>query len=125
MSLKDRITELFVSRPEITQKELAKACGIKPASVNDWLTGKTLSMKAETCLCVSKFFGINPQWLATGIGKKHADQLSARESELKKLDDILIMLPDEDFERIKTVCEELAKYSIQKKQKNNGTDKLP
>lgn len=48
--------------------DLARAVGVKPPSVSDWLSGKSKTMEGENLLKVSKFLGINPNWLASGNG---------------------------------------------------------
>jgi len=49
--------------------ELARAVGVKPPSVSDWLSGKSKTMEGENLLKASSFLGVNPSWLATGTGK--------------------------------------------------------
>lgn len=49
--------------------ELARAVGVKPPSVSDWLSGKSKTMEGENLLRASKFLGVTPTWLATGNGK--------------------------------------------------------
>lgn len=49
--------------------ELARAVGVKPPSVSDWLSGKSKTMEGENLLRASKFLNVNPNWLATGLGK--------------------------------------------------------
>lgn len=51
------------------QVELARACGVNPASVNDWLSGKTQSLKSSTALRAAAFLGVNQLWLAEGKGE--------------------------------------------------------
>ncbi|MBV6620398.1 LexA family transcriptional regulator [Acinetobacter baumannii] len=48
--------------------DLARAVGVKPPSVSDWLSGKSKTMEGENLLKASKFLGVNPNWLATGNG---------------------------------------------------------
>lgn len=49
--------------------ELARAVGVKPPSVSDWLSGKSKTMEGENLLKASNFLGVDPIWLASGIGK--------------------------------------------------------
>lgn len=49
--------------------ELARAVGIKPPSVSDWLSGKSKNMDGPNLIKASKFLKVNSTWLATGIGK--------------------------------------------------------
>ena len=48
--------------------DLARAVGVKPPSVSDWLSGKSKTMEGENLLRTAKFLNINPVWLATGSG---------------------------------------------------------
>ena len=53
--------------------ELARAVGVKPPSVSDWLSGKSKTMEGENLLKASKFLGVNPNWLAVGNGPCQKD----------------------------------------------------
>jgi transcriptional regulator with XRE-family HTH domain len=63
--IEQRLTDLGMS-----QKQLAQRCGVSAPAVNDWLTGKTKSLKASTLLKASKALGVSPQWLESGVGVK-------------------------------------------------------
>jgi transcriptional regulator with XRE-family HTH domain len=58
----------------LSQKELADSCGISAPAVNDWLSGKTKSLKAATLLKAAKALAVNPQWLESGVGLKSIRQ---------------------------------------------------
>lgn len=51
-----------------SQVDLAKACAIKPASVHDWTSGKTKSLKASTAQRAAAFLGVSISWLTEGRG---------------------------------------------------------
>jgi len=53
--------------------ELARAVGVKPPSVSDWLSGKSKTMEGENLLKASKFLRVSPTWLASGVGKPEID----------------------------------------------------
>lgn len=55
---------------DMSQRELASSCGVSAPAVNDWVTGKTLSLKAGTLLKAAKALGVSPQWLESGVGVK-------------------------------------------------------
>ena len=55
-----------------TQSALAKACGISVVSVNDWLSGKTKSLKASTALKAAFCLKVDVAWLTTGTGSPEA-----------------------------------------------------
>lgn len=67
MSLSDRLT-IAMSRAGITQAELARLCGVKPPSVNGWLSGKSKFLRGENLLQAANALKVNQQWLATGEG---------------------------------------------------------
>ncbi|MDV7413520.1 LexA family protein [Acinetobacter baumannii] len=48
--------------------DLARAVGVKPPSVSDWLSGKSKTMEGENLLKAAKFLEVNPNWLASGKG---------------------------------------------------------
>lgn len=49
--------------------DLARAVGVKPPSVSDWLSGKSKTMEGENLLKAAKYLGVSPVWLATGKGE--------------------------------------------------------
>lgn len=67
-ALKDRLGEAMAGPPKKKQADLARACGVKQPSVNDWLSGKTKSIEGANLLRAAKFLGVRPDWLATGKG---------------------------------------------------------
>lgn len=67
-TLQERITKLLAGPPKVSQASLARACGIKPPSVHDWMSGKTKSIEGENLLRAAAFLKVSPYWLATGKG---------------------------------------------------------
>jgi transcriptional regulator with XRE-family HTH domain len=63
--IRQRLSDL-----DMSQRELASSCGVSAPAVNDWVTGKTLSLKASTLLKAAKALGVSPQWLESGVGVK-------------------------------------------------------
>ncbi|WP_347454293.1 XRE family transcriptional regulator [Acinetobacter thermotolerans] len=49
--------------------ELARAVGVKPPSVSDWLSGKSKTMEGPNLIKAAKFLKVNSTWLGTGVGK--------------------------------------------------------
>lgn len=68
ITLEKRFALLSKERPDITQADLSRATGAKPPSVNDWFSGKTKSMKAETAAKAAQLYGCNTLWLSNGTG---------------------------------------------------------
>lgn len=56
--------------PPPTQADLARVAGVKPASVNDWFSGKTRRL-GKALIPVSRFLGVTPEWLNDGRLPKH------------------------------------------------------
>ncbi len=67
-TLQERLRQIMAGPPKISQAALARACGIKPPSVNDWLSGKTKTIEGQNLLLAADFLGVAPKWLATGRG---------------------------------------------------------
>jgi len=72
-TLQQRIKELSAGMPRGWQADLARKCGIKPSSVAGWVSGKTASIDGNNLVNASEFFGVNPDWLQKGKGKKHPE----------------------------------------------------
>ncbi|CAA2107698.1 LexA family transcriptional regulator [Variovorax paradoxus] len=66
----------------ISQAELARACGVKPPSVNGWLSGKAKFLRGENLLSAAKALNVSQQWLANGIGPMHASSDEQRSEEV-------------------------------------------
>lgn len=67
-TLQERLKHAMTGPPKISQAALARACHIKPPSVNDWLSGKTKTIEGENLLLAADFLKVMPMWLATGKG---------------------------------------------------------
>jgi phage repressor protein C with HTH and peptisase S24 domain len=52
----------------MSQAQLARACGVKPPSVNGWLSGKSKFLRGENLLMAARALGVSEDWLATGKG---------------------------------------------------------
>ncbi|ENV09513.1 XRE family transcriptional regulator [Acinetobacter sp. NIPH1876] len=70
-SLSDRLRYAMEVLPpkKIKGADLARAVGVKPPSVSDWLSGKSKTMEGENLIKASKFLGVSASWLASGTGK--------------------------------------------------------
>lgn len=66
MSLKDRLAAAMAGPPKVSQAALARACKVSQPSVNDWLSGKTKTIRGGTLLAVARYLHVDPDWLATG-----------------------------------------------------------
>jgi len=68
-SFTDRITEALTDSG-LKQADLARACGISSASVANWFSGATQSLRGKNLIRVSETLGVNPDWLSSGKGRK-------------------------------------------------------
>jgi len=50
----------------VKQVELARAAGIKPPSVADWLNGKTKNIRGANLVSVAQLLNVSEAWLADG-----------------------------------------------------------
>lgn len=80
--LKDRL-DIAMRDASVIAADLARACGIKPASVSDWITGKTKTIKGANLLAAARLLGVTPEWLSTGRGPRIAQ---GSDSQLVRLD---------------------------------------
>jgi len=71
-TLKDRMT-LAIAEKGCTKGDLARAAGVKPPSVSNWLGGQTLTLKAVPASRDAKFLGVEVRWLAEGLGPMRAE----------------------------------------------------
>lgn len=67
LTLAERLT-LALSASNLRKSDIARSCSISPASVSDWFTGKSKSIKSIYLPKVAKLLGVSSTWLATGIG---------------------------------------------------------
>ena len=77
-TLKARLELAMAGPPEMTQAELARACGLAKPTVTNWLGGRTKNLKGPSLVAASKALGVNPEWLETGRGpmRGHSPTLS-------------------------------------------------
>ena len=68
----DRIAEILREDPSKKQSALAEACGVTRASVSDWISGKSKTLKPENLVAAADYLGVELRWLANGTGPKHS-----------------------------------------------------
>lgn len=73
MSLSERI-KTAMDQAGMSQVDLARAVGIKPPSVNGWLSGKAKYLRGENLLLAARALNVNQDWLATGTGPMRTDE---------------------------------------------------
>lgn len=90
-TLQERLKLAMAGPPKVTQAALARACGIRAPSVNDWISGKTKTIEGENLLTAADYLKVMPMWLATGKGpmRKGSDgvaQTGDKESNVVQID---------------------------------------
>lgn len=90
-TLQERLKLAMAGPPKVTQAALARACGIRAPSVNDWISGKTKTIEGQNLLIAADFLKVLPMWLATGKGpmRKGADggvQSGSKESNVVSIE---------------------------------------
>lgn len=68
MSLLAVRLRIATEKKGVTQAQLARACGVKPPSVNGWITGKSKYLKGNNLLAAARTLDVSQEWLATGEG---------------------------------------------------------
>lgn len=53
-----------------TQAGLARACRVSTASVSNWFTGQSKSLRGANALAAAAYLEVRPEWLTTGRGPK-------------------------------------------------------
>jgi SOS-response transcriptional repressor LexA len=59
-----------IDRAGIKKIDLAKACGVSRGAVSQWFNGSTKSLEGTNLTNAAKATGVNPHWLATGLGAR-------------------------------------------------------
>lgn len=87
-TLSQRIREAMEEKPCIAA-DVARAAGVKEASVSDWVNDVTKTLKAEPALRAAQFLGVSPFWLVLGKGPKKPSDIDRHISELFAQQEIL------------------------------------
>lgn len=67
-SLSERLKQSLSVRNE-RAADLARACGVQPSSVSDWLSGETKMLNASAAIKAARFLRVDPLWLIEGLGE--------------------------------------------------------
>lgn len=74
MTLAERVA-LALREEGKSQTDLAKAIGVRAPSVNDWISGKTKTIKGENLLRAASYLRVRPEWLSMGRGPMRQEDL--------------------------------------------------
>lgn len=83
-TLKDRIAIASAGMPRGWKAGLAVRCGVSKPSVSDWASGNTASIDANNLFDAADFFGVNPNWLATGEGPMRQEVGNEAKGKIKR-----------------------------------------
>ncbi len=81
--LKDRLRRAMDGPPKVSQVALAKACGVTGPAVNDWLSGKSKTMRGEYLVAAARFLEVSADWLASGRGPMRVNGSAQGQTENK------------------------------------------
>ena len=124
-TLSERL-KFAIEKADVSKSDLAKACGVKPASVSDWLSGKSKSMRAPVAQKAAEFLNVNLVWLSTGEGTPETgSNVSTARLKLKKIPLITFaqagFLTDNGQLRDPNLCIEHGDYILVDGDMPNGT----
>lgn len=72
-TLQERLSLAMAGPPPITAADLARATGVKPSSVSEWVNGPTKALRGDNLINAAKCLGVNNTWLGTGRGPMRSD----------------------------------------------------
>ncbi|MBL8511886.1 MAG: helix-turn-helix domain-containing protein, partial [Betaproteobacteria bacterium] len=71
--LADRLKKAMEAA-NVSQAELARACGVKPPSVHAWMSGEAKSLRGQNLLIAAERLGVSEAWLSSGRGQMKTQQ---------------------------------------------------
>jgi hypothetical protein len=71
--------KLALEKSGLSKTDLWKGCGVSSGTVTAWFKGPNQTISGINLMNACKILGVNPEWLATGIGDMQEDsnQLSS------------------------------------------------
>lgn len=77
-TLKERLEEALEDAKKLDAKisktAIWKACGISSGAVSQWFSGGSQKIEGSNLLNAARVLNVNPEWLASGKGKKTANK---------------------------------------------------
>lgn len=96
-TLSDRI-KLAMDEKPCKAADVARAAGIKEASVSDWVNDVTKTLKAEPALKAAQFLRVSPFWLVLGKGPKNASDID------RHISDLALKQDSADYKKVEDNC---------------------
>lgn len=92
MLLSERL-KIAMRAADVSQADLARACGVKAPSVSGWLSGKSKFLRGENLLRAAAALGVSQYWLATGEGEMKPSNANVKMSGVYIADMTKCMVP--------------------------------
>ena len=73
-TLRERLALALAKKRGGSQAGLARACGVSSASVADWFSSQTKTLKSASLLAAARYRRVRPEWLQTGLGAMQSEQ---------------------------------------------------
>jgi SOS-response transcriptional repressor LexA len=71
-TLKERLQEAM-EEASLNKTALWKGCGLSSGAISHWFNGSTQTLEGKNLLNAARVLNVDPNWLATGKGKKKKD----------------------------------------------------
>ena len=100
----------------LKQADIQRATGITRSAISQWLSGDTITVKAEYLFLIADLTGFEARWLATGKGP----QKSREDQRKQRLDQVYEKLDDRGKEAVLRVAESESDYIVSAKAQNGN-----
>lgn len=116
-TLKERLQKAMEGPPKVSQAELAKAVGVKPASVNGWITGSTKNIVGKHLFLAAEYLKVEAKWLACGEGPMRPTSYNADKKRYAIIEHVM-HAPEDKLDKIEgdviQICQPTEKYNGKK-----------
>lgn len=96
----------------LKQMDLVKATGATRSAVSQWVSGETITVKAEYIFAIADATGFEARWLATGIGPEQ----SREDKQLGKIIEAWPTLDERGRSAVQRAAESESNYIVERKQ---------
>lgn len=102
----ERLNEAF-EESGLDKTDLWRACGVSSGAVTHWLNGQTKKLTGDNLLKAARALKVNPEWLATGLGKKKNTNAitTAEPTNVKNVKAILNAVPKISWVQAGDLCD--------------------
>lgn len=92
--MKLALDEAQKAAPHKSKAGLARAAGVRAASVTDWFNGKTKSLTYGNAIQAAAYLDVSAQWLASGEGNMHSPSVEAFDEDDALDEDEFVEIPE-------------------------------